>query len=236
MTAPGVWSAAWQRFRQDRVGIVSLATVLAFALLMGLAALGLVASQWQAETGVPNAPPTFIGPAAPEAQGPLAAAGDALLDLSDVDPLAPRYREWAERAAQLASAERPKAATLPLGGDRLGRDVLAKTIKGAEISVFVGVFAALLAALIGTVLGACAGFFAGSPRTSSSASPFGRGGGVNMPSYQKILTAGIVPRAGKSKRMMDFFGYVKSLLPSCFRHSTLVGAPSISAMFGAPRM
>jgi ABC-type antimicrobial peptide transport system permease subunit len=31
-----------------------------------------------------------------------------------------------------------KAETLPLGADRLGRDVLAKAIKGTEISVFVG--------------------------------------------------------------------------------------------------
>ena len=157
----GVWSAAWQRFRQDRIGLVSLAIVAAFGVLMALAALGLVASQWQSETGVPNAPPTFIGPAAGEDAGSLASAGDAPLDLSEVDPLATRYREWAERAAALATAERPLAATLPLGGDRLGRDVLAKTIKGAEISVFVGVFAALLATLIGTVLGACAGFFGG---------------------------------------------------------------------------
>ena len=37
-------------------------------------------------------------------------------------------------------------------GDRLGRDVLAKAIKGTEISVFVGVMAALTATLIGTLL------------------------------------------------------------------------------------
>ena len=55
----------------------------------------------------------------------------------------------------------PRAETLPFGGDRLGRDVLAKAIKGTEISVFVGVLAALVATLIGTLLGALAGFFGG---------------------------------------------------------------------------
>jgi oligopeptide transport system permease protein len=54
-----------------------------------------------------------------------------------------------------------KAETLPLGGDRLGRDVLAKAVKGTEISVFVGVAAALVATLIGTLLGAFGGFFGG---------------------------------------------------------------------------
>ena len=54
-----------------------------------------------------------------------------------------------------------KAETLPFGGDRLGRDVLAKAVKGAQISILVGVAAALLATLIGTVLGALSGFFGG---------------------------------------------------------------------------
>jgi peptide/nickel transport system permease protein len=48
-----------------------------------------------------------------------------------------------------------------MGGDRLGRDVLAKAIKGTEISVFVGVMAALVATLIGTLLGALSGYFGG---------------------------------------------------------------------------
>ena len=57
------------------------------------------------------------------------------VDLSDIDPLAPRYKEWDERAKQFKTQETVKAETLPFGGDRLGRDVLAKAIKGAEISV-----------------------------------------------------------------------------------------------------
>jgi peptide/nickel transport system permease protein len=81
------------------------------------------------------------------------------VDLSDVDPLAPRYAEWTERAKAYQTTEAARAETLPLGGDRLGRDVLAKAIKGSQISVFVGVLAAVVAALIGTLLGATAGYF-----------------------------------------------------------------------------
>ena len=157
----GVWVAAARRFHSDRVGMASLAIVVAFLVLVIAAAAGLVASNWQAEVGVPDAPPTLVGPAARVAQTAITAPTGPLVDLSDVDPLAPRYAEWEQRAAQSRTAETARAETLPFGGDRLGRDVLAKTIKGAEISILVGVSAALLATLIGTLLGALGGFFGG---------------------------------------------------------------------------
>src|SRR5204863_449367 len=52
-----------------------------------------------------------------------------------------------------------RAMTLPWGGDRWGRDVLDKAIKGSQVSIAVGVLAALCATVIGTLLGACAGFY-----------------------------------------------------------------------------
>ncbi len=157
----GVWHAAWRRFKGDRVGMVSLAIVLAFLLLIALSATGIVAGQWQQEIGVPNAPPTFLGPRAAEASTAIESPKGPNVDLSDIDPLAPRYKEWAERAAQMKTTEIVRTETLPLGGDRLGRDVLAKATKGTEVSVFVGVLAAVLATSIGTLLGALAGFFGG---------------------------------------------------------------------------
>ncbi|MCI4431388.1 MAG: ABC transporter permease [Burkholderiales bacterium] len=157
----GVWGAAWTRFRSDRVGLVSLAIVAAFLVLIVASASGLVARGWQQEVGVPNAPPHFVGPAPPTESNAIAQPTGPNVDISDVDPLAPRYKEWAERAAQLKTVETIKSETLPFGGDRLGRDVLAKAVKGAEISIMVGVLAALVATLIGTVLGALGGFFGG---------------------------------------------------------------------------
>lgn len=164
----GVWAAAWRRYRRDRVGVVSLGVVLAFLLLIAASALGLVAADWQQEVGVSNAPPSFMGP--PSAVAPTApqtGRRDAApqpgptLDLSAVDPLAPRYAQWAERARAYRSETAPKAETLPLGGDRMGRDVLQKAIKGTQVSVFVGLLAATLATLVGTLLGALAGYFGG---------------------------------------------------------------------------
>jgi oligopeptide transport system permease protein len=157
----GVWQAAWQRYRADRVGLVALVIVLGFIALIVLSSLGLVAKGWQAEIGVPNAPPTFQGPAAPTEKVVIEQPKGPNVDLSAVDPLAPRYKEWEERAKQFTTVEGSRVDTLPFGGDRLGRDVLAKAIKGTEVSVFVGVLAALVATLIGTLLGAMAGFFGG---------------------------------------------------------------------------
>jgi len=157
----GVWRTAWRRFRNDRVGMVSLAIVAAFLVLIALSATRVVARHWQAEVGVPNAPPTFLGPRPPEDLGTIEVPKGPNVDLSDVDPLAPRYKEWAERAAQMKTTESVRVETLPFGGDRLGRDVLSKAIKGTEISVFVGVLASVLATTIGTFLGAGAGFFGG---------------------------------------------------------------------------
>ena len=154
----GVWRTAWRRFRNDRVGMVSLLIVAAFLVLIALSATGLVARHWQAEVGVPNAPPTVLGPRPPEDLGAIEVPKGPNVDLSDIDPLAPRYKEWAERAAQMKTQETQRVDTLPFGGDRLGRDVLSKAIKGSEISIFVGVLAAALATLIGTLFGAAAGF------------------------------------------------------------------------------
>jgi oligopeptide transport system permease protein len=159
--ARGVWSAAATRFRTDRVGMVSLVIVVLFLLLVIAAGLGLVAKDWQAELGVPDAPPTFMGPAAPTESAAIAAPTGPNVDISAIDPLAPRYKEWDEAAKKYQTTEAVRALTLPFGGDRLGRDVLAKATKGAQVSILVGVSAALLATFIGTLLGAIAGFFGG---------------------------------------------------------------------------
>jgi oligopeptide transport system permease protein len=157
----GVWHAAWRRLRSDRVGMVSLAIVLLFVVLIVLSALGVTARDWQKEVGVPSAPPSFMGPAPKTESSAMAVPSGPNVDISAVDPLAPRYKEWDERAAKFKAEEVVKHETLPFGGDRLGRDVLAKALKGTQTSVLVGLLGAIVATLIGTLLGALAGFFGG---------------------------------------------------------------------------
>jgi len=159
--AAGVWAAAAKRFRSDHVGITSLVIVVLFMLVVLAAGAGLVAKDWQVERGVPDAPPTFVGPAKQAESIAVAGPSGPNVDISAVDPLAPRYKEWAEAAKKYETKESVKAQTLAFGADRLGRDVLAKATKGAQVSILVGVSAAVLATLIGTLLGAAAGFFGG---------------------------------------------------------------------------
>ncbi len=167
--SPGLWALAWRRLRGDRVAMASLAVVAIFVAVMLASWLGLVARDWSDEVGVSYAPPTFLAGDAVAPQGG-SVTGDAEaasapvappVDISDVDPLAPRYAEWRDRAALIAAEQRSPAATLPFGGDKWGRDVLQKTIKGSEVSITVGLVAALLAVLVGAAFGAMAGYWGG---------------------------------------------------------------------------
>ncbi len=163
--SPGLWTLAWRRLRQDAVGMVSLVVVAFFLAMMTASFFGLVAKDWSREKGVSYANPSFLA-GAENLEAKAMAQKEAAtkvppVDLSDIDPLAPRYKEWEERAAKIAVTEVKRAESLPLGGDKWGRDVLQKVVKGSEVSIFVGLTAALFATLIGTMLGAAAGYFGG---------------------------------------------------------------------------
>jgi peptide/nickel transport system permease protein len=70
---------------------------------------------------------------------------------------------WTEdpRAVDLAKALQEPSWAHPLGTDGFGRDVLARVIEGARISLVVGTAVALAGAMIGGALGLLAGAFAG---------------------------------------------------------------------------
>ncbi len=161
----GLWTLAWRRLTRDRVAMWSLGITVLFLLVMLSSYTGLIASNWNAEVAPSYAAPTLqpvTGTIDPNAQIgiPRPEAGPPV-DISDIDPLAPRYAEWQQRATQIAEVEASDAKRLPFGADKWGHDVLAKTIKGSEVSITVGLVAALLAVLIGTTLGALAGYFGG---------------------------------------------------------------------------
>lgn len=158
MREQGVWVLAWRRFQRDRVGLVSLLVVLAYLAVMLATATGLLAGGWSAERGVSYAPPTFMGPdAAPTAQTAVEKGGTQS-DYGIADPLAADLAEIAKGATGAAGSD-ARASTLTFGGDKWGRDVLQKTIKGAEVSLFVGLAAAVVATLLGTLTGALAGYY-----------------------------------------------------------------------------
>ena len=53
----------------------------------------------------------------------------------------------------------PPSAAHPFGTDTIGRDILARTIFGGQISLTIGLFAAIVEVLVGVVVGAVAGYF-----------------------------------------------------------------------------
>jgi peptide/nickel transport system permease protein len=186
LASAGLWALAWRRLRRDRVGWISLWIVAGFLALIAASATGLIAADWAREAGVSHAPPGFlareapapdsgaIAPPAPDAvrdttglSGIVDPLADALSgiradstpgasDIAIADPLADVLAQIRLGAGRDAVEER--APTLVFGGDKWGRDVLKKAIKGTETSLLVGLSAAVLAAFLGTLFGALAGY------------------------------------------------------------------------------
>jgi peptide/nickel transport system permease protein len=92
------------------------------------------------------------------ATAPKAAGGETSTEGKTVDPLADVMADIRSKGVQNAAPE-VRASTLPFGGDKWGRDVLKKTIKGSQTSIFVGLASAFVATLLGTVFGAVAGYY-----------------------------------------------------------------------------
>jgi peptide/nickel transport system permease protein len=55
----------------------------------------------------------------------------------------------------------PPSLAHPFGTDSIGRDVMARTISGGQISLIIGVSAMLMALVVGTLVGAIAGYYGG---------------------------------------------------------------------------
>ena len=53
----------------------------------------------------------------------------------------------------------PPSPAHPFGTDTVGRDILARTIYGGQISIMIGLTAALLEVLVGILIGAAAGYY-----------------------------------------------------------------------------
>ena len=156
-----LWILAWRRFRRDRVGMASLVVVAIFLAVSIAAGAGWLVSDWGAETAVSYAPPTFLGPEGTATSRETDLAHPESIETYGIeDPLAQDLAEIAKRLTG-ASPDEARAATLPFGADKWGRDVLKKVIKGTETSILVGFASAALATLLGTLFGAYAGYFGG---------------------------------------------------------------------------
>ena len=92
--SPGLWALGWKRLKSDYVGMVSLAIVAAFFVLMFLSGTGLIAKNWAQEVGTNYAPPSFLG-------SDIEAGAPAAPVAPPKDRRAPRRRTKARRASSI---------------------------------------------------------------------------------------------------------------------------------------
>jgi len=74
---------------------------------------------------------------------------------------APQVSGYGYETMDLRGRSQPPSAEHWMGTDRVGRDILSRTVYGARISLIVGFASTAIAALIGIVLGAASGWFGG---------------------------------------------------------------------------
>jgi peptide/nickel transport system permease protein len=84
----------------------------------------------------------------------IAAAAPLLANPGRVVPYAPDRVDFRVRM-------QPPDAQHPLGTDDIGRDVLARMVHGARVSLTVGFLATLISLVVGSLLGALAGYYGG---------------------------------------------------------------------------
>ena len=92
---------------------------LCIAMMMG-SYFGLIAKDWNKEKGVSYANPSFLA-GSENLEAKSMASKDASAkappgDLSDIDPLAPRYKAWEGRAAKIADTGAKGAQGGPVEG------------------------------------------------------------------------------------------------------------------------
>jgi len=89
--------------------------------------------------------------------GALAALALAAIVLAAL--IGPMIWPYSPNDIDLDSALTPPTATHPFGTDNHGRDILARTLVGARLSLGIGLVATVLSLILGTTVGLLGGFF-----------------------------------------------------------------------------
>lgn len=84
-----------------------------------------------------------------------------LLPILALVALAPLLPLQAPLETNLRAMMQSPSLVHPFGTDRMGRDVLARTLEGVKVSLFVGFSVAAIALTMGMIMGTIAGFFGG---------------------------------------------------------------------------
>ena len=142
----------WRRFRRSKLATFALIYVLAMAVVALLAPLIANRKPLVARTSEGLRFPAFADYVVADPDMDVPAGGSVVV---------PAPVRFSPNSIDLvARLQEPNGEHL-LGTDDLGRDILARMIHGARVSLTVGFFATTIALLIGSLLGAVAGYYGG---------------------------------------------------------------------------
>lgn len=153
MKAESAWDLTWRRYRRSKLATFALWYV---GLMIAVAFFAPVIANRK-----PLAQKTAAGWEFP-------AVADYWVHDPDIDaaPVRATSAVWppvrfSPNSIELAQRLAPPSDQHLLGTDGLGRDILARMIHGARVSLAVGLFATAIALIIGSILGALAGYYGG---------------------------------------------------------------------------
>lgn len=174
----GQWRQIWRRFRRSRLGMAGLAILMA---LYGAVLFAEFIAPYHYTTGFTeyvHAPPQRVHlggaglgfrPYVCDMTRGYAAQG--LLRVYSPDRAKPiaihflvpgePYRLWGLIPARRHLFGSPDGPVALLGFDRMGRDLLSRTIYGARISMTIGLLGVVLSIVLGSVLGTVSGYYGG---------------------------------------------------------------------------
>jgi peptide/nickel transport system permease protein len=152
MTGESMWGLTWRRFRRSKLATAALCYVLLMAAVALLAPLVANRKPLVQRTAEGLRFPAFADYLSGDPDMDAPVAGTVVVPAPV--PFSPNTIELAERL-------QPPGRGHLLGTDDLGRDILARMIHGARVSLTVGFLATAIALVIGSLLGALAGYYGG---------------------------------------------------------------------------
>lgn len=184
LQAAGQWTLMWNKFRKHKLAVISLVVVLLIYLVALFAEFLAPYDPGKFDPRYTFAPPQSIGLFVDDGVGgstfqlhvtgfdivlnPVSFRREFTPDPSQVIPIGffvagPSYKMWGlfDMNLHFIGPLDPSQPMFLAGGDRLGRDLLSRTIHGTRISMSIGLVGVGLSLLIGMILGGISGYRGG---------------------------------------------------------------------------